>query len=295
VRPRLYFGAGAASPPGEPIPEPYAFLIARLGTAAFHLDIRPPAELTAPLRQLKSPCELRLLERAIEITCEGHKKAMRAARPGIGEAHLAALIDFEFRSRGARGSSFDPIVASGPNACILHYDRYDRTVAGGDLVLLDIGADFAGYAADVSRTVPASGRFTERQKRLYRIVYEAQEASLRSIRPGVALEEVIQKATDGVAEGLLAMGLIKDRKEVGKYLPHRTSHGIGLDVHDAIVSKLEPGMVITVEPGIYISEDGLGIRIEDDALVTETGYRLLSGGAPRSPEDVERWLQAREF
>ncbi len=263
---------------------------------ASHLELQPPKKLIESLRQVKSPAEIRRIERAVEITSRTLRKAMRAVEPGIMEYQLAALIEYEFKVRGARGPAFPPIVGSGPNACILHYDRYERQVAAGDLVLIDIGAEYGYYSADITRTVPASGRFTGRERRLYRIVFEAQERTIRSIRPGIPLDELQRITKEAVAEGLMDLGLIQKRSEVKKYLPHGTSHSLGLDVHDPLPDRtLRAGMVITLEPGIYIKEEKLGIRLEDDVLVTETGFKVLSAGLPRNPEDVENWIRGKAF
>ena len=245
---------------------------------------------------LKSPGELALLRRAIAITCDAHRRAMRELRSGAYEYQVAALIEYEFRNRGASGWAFPSIVGSGPNSCILHYDRYDRRMADGDLLVMDIGAEYGYYAADVTRTVPVSGRFSERQRRIYQIVYQAQEAAFKIIRPGLPFRDVNRRAQEAVADGLIGLGLIREKSEVGKYLPHGTSHGLGLDVHDEIATPvLRPGMVITVEPGIYLPEEALGVRIEDDVLVTEDGCEVLSGSLPRSADEVERWMRAEEL
>jgi Xaa-Pro aminopeptidase len=294
--PRIYFDGRGRSRPGEPLPDGYQFLLSQLGSSAFHLDLKPARQIIAPLRQVKSPREIALLDRAIQITADAHRSAMRAARPGMFEYQLAALIEFEFRARGAAGWAFPSIIGSGPNSCILHYDRYDRQLASGDLVVMDIGAEYGFYAADVTRTIPVSGRFTERQRRVYQIVYEAQEAAFRIIRPGIPFSDVHKTSSEVVAAGLIGLGLIQDRSQVGKYFPHGTSHGLGLDVHDPMpLATLSEGMVITVEPGIYLPEESLGIRIEDDVLVTETGCRVLSVGAPRSADELERWMRSESL
>ena len=295
-RPRLYFHAGGRTGPGEPLPEGYAFLLARLGTAAFHLDLRDPNALLIPLRKVKSPAEIARIRRSAVITAAALRSVIREVRPGDFEYQVAARIEAGFRLRGASGSSFTPIVGSGPNACILHYDRYDRRIAADELVLMDVGAEIEGYAADVTRTVPASGRFTPRQKRLHDILTAAQEAGLRAVRPGATFEDVEGKVKEAVAAGLQEMGLIAGPLDVHRYLPHGTSHAVGLDVHDPVPDRrLEAGMVITLEPGIYIPEESLGLRLEDDVLVTGDGGEILSGGVPRTAEALERWLRPREY
>ncbi len=295
-RPVLHVNLGRRSGPGEPLPEEYGFLVTHFGSGAFHIDLRPAHSLIAPLRQVKSPAELAFLRRAIAITGEAHRRAMQKVRAGIFEYHLAAAIEHEFRDRGAGGWAFPSIVGSGPNSCILHYDRYDRRLDAGDLVVMDIGAECAHYAADITRTVPVGGSFSERQRRVYQIVFAAQEAAFRAIRPGLPHGEVDRIAKETVAAGLIGLGLIRDRSEAGRHLPHGTSHGLGMDVHDAMPEPiLRPGMVITVEPGIYIAEEALGVRIEDDVLVTEDGCEVLSAGIPRTVEEIEAWMRPRSF
>ncbi len=294
--PVLHMSLGRHSGPGQPLSDGYGFLVAQFGSSAFHLDLRPAHSLIAPLRQVKSPAEMEFLRRAIAITGGAHRRAMRQARAGVFEYQLAAAIEHEFRDRGAAGWAFPSIVGSGPNSCVLHYDRYDRRLDDGDLVVMDIGAECGHYAADVTRTVPAGGKFRERQRRVYQIVFAAQEAAFRAIRPGLPHREVDRIARETVAAGLIGLGLIAERSEAGKYFPHGTSHGLGMDVHDAMPDPiLRPGMVITVEPGIYIADEALGVRIEDDVVVTEDGCEVLSAGIPRSIEEIEEWMRIRSF
>jgi Xaa-Pro aminopeptidase len=261
---------------------------------AFRLEPRRAAELIAPLRQVKSPAEIARIRLAAAATCAAQRRAMRAVRPGVLEADIAAAIDAEYRGRGAR-AAFPSIVGSGPNGCIPHYARYDRALQAGDLVVMDLGAEVGLYAADVTRTVPATGRFVGRGRRIYGIVLEAQEAALRAIRPGAALEDVDRAARHAIASGLIGLGLIENGRDVGKYLTHFTSHGIGLDVHDPTPRVLEAGMTITVEPAVYIREEGIGVRIEDDVLVTPEGREVLTGDAPKRVEEIEAWMRTREF
>lgn len=294
--PILFYDAGGESGPGEPLTEGYQFLVKTLGSGAFGIELRRPRSLVHPLRQVKSRAEIAMIQSAIDATCKAHRNAMELARAGLFEYHLAAEIEATFRRQGCRGWAFPSIIGSGPNSCVLHYMRYERKLEDGDLVVMDIGGEYGFYAADVTRTIPVSGRFTERQKQIYRIVLEAQEAALGVIRPGLPHRKVHETAREAIADGLIRIGLIDRREAARRYFPHGTSHGLGLDVHDPMpLPTLEVGMVFTVEPGIYIPEENLGVRIEDDVVVTEKGYRILSLDAPRSIEEIERLMSSRTF
>ncbi len=270
-------------------------------------SIEDPAQVLGPMRAVKSPAELERMGRAAAITCAAHVQAMRRARAGGGEQDLDALLLAEFRAGGAR-PAYPPIVAAGANATVLHYERNDGRLVDGELVLIDAGCEYDHYAADVTRTFPVSGRFTAPQADVYRIVLAAQAAAVRAVRPGVTLETVHQAAVEVLTEGLVDLGLVEGpaaaavREE--RYRPfymHRTSHFLGLDVHDAGIycdasgpRRLERGMVITVEPGLYFPPEtapepfrGIGVRIEDDVLVTSDGAEVLTSAAPSSVESIE--------
>ena len=254
-------------------------------------EIAPQAEIVdarpvvAAMRQVKAETEVALLEKAIAITMQAHDAASRIIGPGLMEYEVEGLIEYEFRRAGAEGPGFPSIVGSGPFASILHYDRNGRRMLDGDMVVIDIGAQYGGYTADVTRTYPVSGKFTDRQREIYQIVLDAQKAALERVRPGVRI---------GGADGIhgAARDYI-DSKGFGEFFFHGTSHHIGLHVHDVGDPRrpLEPGMVITVEPGIYLPDENIGVRIEDDVLVTETGYRMLSN-FPREVGEIEA-LMAR--
>ena len=292
----LFFDTGRGFEPGKSPTEPYGFLLETLGGAAFHLDLRSSGEILHPMRQVKSSAEVAHLEKAVQATARAQVRAWRALRPGIREYEIRAVIEETFIREGCPGWSFPPIVGTGPNTCVLHYERYDRETRDGDLVLMDIGAEFPCYSADVTRTVPVNGRFTPRQREIYSAVLAAQEAAIREIRPGVRFARVHETAFREGGAALKRLGLIQNESETGKYFLHGTSHGLGLDVHDPMpADTLAPGMVITVEPGIYIPEESLGVRIEDDVLVTEDGSRVLSGSLPRQIEEIEAIMAAREF
>ena len=292
----FFFAAGKRFPPGKWLTEPYGFLLEAFGSDAFHLKLSEPGRITLPLRQIKSQAEILQLQKAIDATCSAERRALGAIRPGVHEFELRALVEATFIREGCRGWGFPPILCAGQNTLILHHETYDRRIEPGDLVLLDIGAEFGFYSADVTRTFPASGRFSRRQREVYQAVLDAQEATIRSLRPGMPFGSVNETATREVAAGLKRLGLIKEDSEARKYFPHGASHGLGLDVHDPMpLRQLAPGMVITVEPGIYIPEEGIGVRIEDDVLITEDGARVLSAAAPRSVEEIEALMATREF
>ncbi|MDZ7272193.1 MAG: aminopeptidase P family protein [candidate division KSB1 bacterium] len=250
--------------------------------------VADPTRLLGRLRVVKSQAEVELIRRAAELTCAAHVEAMRSVEPGMLEYEVAALAEYIFRRGGAEGSSFAPIIGSGPNSCRLHYGENKRQMESGDVVVVDIGASFRHYCADVTRTLPVSGRFSERQRAVYEVVLKAQEEAIAIIRPGVKFKDIHDKAAQVIGEGLVKLGLISQPKDYGRYFMHGTSHHLGLDVHDVgEEGVLQPGMVLTVEPGIYIPEENLGVRIEDDVLVTAQGHEVLSIGAPKSVEAVE--------
>lgn len=253
------------------------------------LKVKSPSKMLAQLRRIKSPAEVGLLRRAIDITCLAHIEAMRTARAGMFEYQLEAVIEYVFKHNGAEYPAFPSIVGSGPNSTILHHWRNRRKIEKGDLIVIDIGAEYHGYSADVTRTIPSSGKFSEQQREIYEIVLKAQKEAIAAVRPGVSFRD-IHKVAKRVIE---AAGY-------GKYFVHGTSHFLGLDTHD-IGSRglLEPGMVLTVEPGIYIRQGAegdeaywnIGVRIEDDILVTEDGYEILSKNAPREIDEIEKLMK----
>jgi Xaa-Pro aminopeptidase len=275
-------------------------------------DVEP---VVAAMRLVKEPAELEVMRSAGAMAAEAHRSVMAAARPGVGEWELHGVLESTLRRLGAAGPSFPPIVASGPNATVLHYVTNDRRVAEGDLVLVDAGAEYGMYVSDISRTLPASGRFTPGQRALYEVVLEAEEAAIAAVRPGGTVAEVHDAAVRVLTEGMVALGLLEgpvdaliEQGGYRRFYLHQTSHWLGLDVHDvgqyrdaAGPVPLQPGMVLTVEPGLYIRTDaadvpeefrGVGVRIEDDVLVTVGGRELLTRGVPVAPEAVEAIVQA---
>jgi Xaa-Pro aminopeptidase len=221
----------------------------------------------AYLRQVKSPTEIQLIEKAVDITVKGQQAAARTIGPGVMEYEVEAALEYEFRRNGAERPGFPSIVGSGPFSTILHYDKSERRMQSGDLVVVDIGAEYGGYSGDVTRTYPVSGKFSPRQREIYQIVLDAQRAALAKVKPGARISDIHQAANAYIRS-----------KGYEKYFIHGTSHHIGLEVHDVgdTSRALEPNMVITVEPGIYLPDEQIGVRIEDDVLVTSSGYRVLS-------------------
>jgi len=273
--------------------------------------IEDPGQIVHEMRLRKEPRELSALRKAVELTRRGHLSAMSAGRPGAHEYELQALLEREFRGGGGRGWGYYPIVAAGANATVLHYNENCDPVREGELVLIDAGAEVDLYTADVTRTFPASGRFSEPQRACYQLVLDAADACISAARPGETIEGLHERAVRILTAGMVKLDLLQGEIDAlikenayRRYYMHRTSHWLGLDVHDAGSYRtaegkprpLEPGMVFTVEPGLYVASDdekappqlrGIGIRIEDDILVTEQGHENLTVAIPRAVADVE--------
>jgi Xaa-Pro aminopeptidase len=248
-------------------------------------------DLLVPLAQLrtyKDDDEVRRLTRAVEISAEGHVAAMKAAKPGMYEYQIEAAAEHAFRSLGAERLGYPSIVGSGFNSTILHYDANRRQTQDGDLIVMDMGAEYGYHTADITRTIPVNGKFTPRQQAIYELVLGAQQAAIDSVRPGITLRQLDQIArrymTDHQGDLCGAGGCVR-------YFIHGLSHWIGMDVHDVGGGPLAPGMAFTIEPGIYIPEESLGVRIEDDILVTATGPIILSRGAPRTVAEIEKLMR----
>jgi Xaa-Pro aminopeptidase len=248
------------------------------------VSTRPLPYTLAEMRSRHSPEEIALMQRAIRISEAGFRAAASEIRPGSTEARVEAEAERVWKSSGARRPAYASIVGSGPNSTILHYPRSERVMQDGELILLDMGAEFAHYAADITRTLPVGGKFSARQREIYNIVLKAQRAAFAQLKPGVYFEDL-----DAAARRVI------EEAGYGDYFIHGLGHFVGLDVHDAGAyhRPLAPGMVVTLEPGIYIPAEHLGIRIEDDVLVTEDGAKMLSDGLPREPGEIEKWLAAR--
>lgn len=251
------------------------------------------------LREVKTPEELKLLRKAITISAVGQIEVMKAMHPGMSEREIQGIHEFVFRKYGAEFEGYPSIVGAGNNGCVLHYIENTKPKVGNELVLMDLGAEYRGYTADVTRTIPASGKFTKEQRAIYDLVYQAQEAGFRMCQPDSSFRAPHMAARAVINQGLKKLGIIADENEQHLYFPHGTSHHLGLDVHDRNNrGPLKPGMVITVEPGIYIPEGskcdkkwwGMAVRIEDDILITEKGFENLSRLAPRKAEDIEAMM-----
>jgi Xaa-Pro aminopeptidase len=240
----------------------------------------------AALRLVKDEDELSRLRRAIAITAEGLKASMQSVRPGMWEYQLEATIEYSFRSQGAERVGFPSIVASGPNSVVLHYDKNRRQLEAGDLVVEDVGAEFGYYSADLTRTIPVSGHFSPRQRALYELVRQTQQAAIDSVQPGITLSALNRIAREYMRDH---SGDLCGPGSCVPFFIHGLSHWLGMDVHDVgmFSARLESGMVLTVEPGIYLPEEKLGIRIEDDVLVTAGGAEVLSRAAPSTPAEIE--------
>jgi Xaa-Pro aminopeptidase len=256
-------------------------------------------QITGALREIKTPEELSLIRKAVEISCLGQNEVMKTVRPDMSELEIQGLHEYIHKRYGAEEVGYGSIIGAGENGCILHYMENTKTRVGNDLLLMDVGAEYHGYSADVTRTVPVDGKFSPEEKAIYTLVYDAQEAAFKLLKDGAKWADASVAAKDVIANGLVKLGIIKNKEEVSKYYPHGLSHHIGLDVHDKGISQtLKKGMVITIEPGIYIPSDspcdkkwwGISVRIEDDALIKENGYELLSSFAPRSIEGIEKMI-----
>ena len=262
-------------------------------------DLAAFRKLTGSLREIKTKEELDLLRKAVEISCQGQNEVMKVVRPDMSELEIQGLHEYVHKKYGAEGVGYGSIVGAGENGCILHYMENSKTRIGNNMLLMDVGAEYHGYTADVTRTIPANGKFSPEERQIYQLIYDAQEAAFKTLKEGSTWGEADKASRDVMAEGLLKLGVIKDKKDLRKYYPHGLGHHIGLDVHDRSSSAvLKKDMVITIEPGIYIPEGSdcdkkwwsIAVRIEDDALITKDGYELLSRFAPRSIEEIEKLI-----
>lgn len=292
------------------------------------------------MRMVKDTSEVKLMRKAINITCDALIEAMKAAKPGMYEYEIEAIIEYIFRKSGSPRPGFPSIIGAGPNSTILHYDVNNRQTQDGDLIVMDVGAEYGHYSADVTRTIPVNGKFSNKQKEIYEIVLEAQQKAIDMIAPGVGIYEVHYRAVEVIKDGLYRLGLITDKESKWQYriwLMYNTNHWLGLNVHDVGSRgrddgkgrRLEPGMVFTVEPGIYIGEHSLkrlsetmkrsktrkeeiaafldkvkpvvekymniGVRIEDDVLVTEDGHENLSSRAPKKIKEIEKLMKRKSY
>ncbi|MFA5005989.1 MAG: aminopeptidase P family protein [Candidatus Izemoplasmatales bacterium] len=274
------------------------FEAAALVKSRFVVDLYPElalhdaCEILDAMRREKDPEEIASIEDAVDHSRYAIEGVLKHARRGTNEREIAGYYEYLLRQHGSEGMSFNPIVASGKNAAVLHYEDNDKDVPDGALVLLDLGALSGPYASDISRTFPISGRFGPRQKELYQLVLDVNKQTIAYVRPGLMMADLNKFARDLLAAGMVRLGLIQTPEEVGKYYYHNVSHFLGLDVHDVgtYLEPLKPGVVLTVEPGIYVEEEGIGIRIEDNVAVTETGGKNLSAGILKEIADIESFM-----
>jgi Xaa-Pro aminopeptidase len=267
---------------------------------------------------IKGDAELEHMRRAATLSAETHAALMRHVQPGMNECEAEAFLDYRYRGAGSTGAAYNHICAGGANACILHYIENDQPLKDGDLLLVDSGAEWHYYAADITRTFPVGGKFSPEQRALYQVVLDAEEAAIAVAAPGVEFDRIHEVALGVIVDGLLQHGLLKgtaeEALESGSYrdfFMHKTGHYLGLDVHDCgryttaegASRPLEPGMVFTVEPGIYVDPEnmdvearwrGIGIRIEDDVLITDDGHEVLTSGVPKAVEEVEAMCAATD-
>jgi Xaa-Pro aminopeptidase len=260
-------------------------------------DLVPQASLkdvssaVGTLRAIKSPGELALMQKAIEPSIDAQLAAMKMMRPGLYEYQLAARMVEIHAEAGCETEAYSPIVGTGFNSTVLHYNKLDRRIEDGDMALMDVAGQYSGYASDITRTIPANGKFTPRQREIYEIVLGAQNAAMEALKPGMTLGGQGSTSLQKIAMDYIdSHGKDKEGRSLGRYYIHGLSHHVGLDVHDPSgpPRPLEPGMVVTIEPGIYIPEENLGVRIEDDVLITPTGYKQLTARLPRSPDEIEK-------
>ena len=245
----------------------------------------------AALRQIKSLGEIGFLKQAIELSLDAHLEAIKMIRPELFEYQIAAKMAEIHAMGGSEAEGYAPIVGAGPNSTALHYDKLSRKIQDGDIVVLDVGAQYSGYSADITRTIPANGKFTPRQREIYNIVLGAQNAALAALKPGMDMCKKGDKSVYKISYDYInSHGKDLHGKPLGPYYIHGLGHHIGLNVHDPgdYCRPFEPGMVVTMEPGIYIPDEKLGVRIEDNVLITATGYTFLSERLPRNPDEIEK-------
>ena len=265
-------------------------------------DMAPQASLAdirqniARLRSIKSAGEIALIRKAVDASVEAHFAALKAVKPGVWEFQIAALMKYEFERRGCEWPSYPPIVGLGFFSTVLHYDEDSHQMHDGDVVVMDVAGSYSGYASDITRTLPVNGRFTPRQREIYEIVFGAQNAALAAAKPGMFIGRHGAKGLFEIAYDYIdTHGKDLHGQPLGQYFIHGLSHPVGLNVHDPMEydRPLEPGMVITVEPGVYLPEEKIGVRIEDDILITPDGNELLSRRLPRAPDEIEKVMTER--
>jgi Xaa-Pro aminopeptidase len=281
--------------------KPLSNAAVRLGSL---VEFRDPTRIVAKMRAVKSPEEISMIQKAVDITCDAHRQVMMSAEPGMHEYELQAVFEYVFRREGAEYTAYPCIVGGGENSVILHYNTNRRMLSSGDIVVMDCAAEYHDYAADVTRTIPINGTFTDAQREIYELVLQAQQEAIKMMKPGADFQADVQRrAVEVIQTGLMNLGIIRSKDEYKKFFPHGVGHPVGLCVHDVGgEGKLEPGMVWTIEPGIYIPDGSpgvdpkyynTGVRIEDDVLITENGNKVMSAAAPKTIEEIERLMKKR--
>ncbi|HTX17490.1 MAG TPA: aminopeptidase P N-terminal domain-containing protein [Bacteroidota bacterium] len=276
-----------------------------LASQGSHREPSNPTPIIDRMRSIKDSSEIALITKAAHISAMAHRRAMTACTPGMTEYQIQAEYEYVFRSMGSEANAYPCIVGAAENSIVLHYESNRRPIAEGDLVLADCGAEYHYYASDLTRTYPADGTFSPAQGEIYQLVLDAQKGAIALMKPGAHWRDVTAKADSILREGLFALGIIKEKSmgELRRFFPHGLGHAVGLDVHDINASVLEPGMIVTVEPGIYIPEEAqgvdrkyfnIGVRIEDDILITQEGNVNLTDEAPREIADIERLMHGKK-
>lgn len=254
--------------------------------------------ITNSLREIKTPEELVLMRKTVKLSCVAHNEVMKAVGPDMSENEADGIHAYIHKHYGAEGEGYPPIIGAGANGCILHYGENNATKIDNQLLLMDVGSEYHGYSADVTRTIPANGKFTEEQKAIYQLVYDAQEEVFKICKEGTPIQDLNKKSKEVIAAGLIKLGIITDSADVKIYYPHGCSHFLGLDVHDKgnYMGTLKENMILTVEPGIYIPANSkcdkkwwnIGVRIEDDILIKKSSYENLSAESPRKWDEIEK-------
>ena len=274
------------------LPDYNPVMAERFRQAYPHVILKDLHTACVPLREQKDAQEVESIRKALDITRKGLEYVMKNLKPGMMEYQVQADFEYTCRRLGARRQAFPTIAGSGINGCMMHYETNHCEVQDGSLILLDLGAKVENYCSDITRTYPANGKFSPRQREIYELVLKANEAVAAAAKPGMNTKDLNDIASQVLGEGLIALGMIQDVSEVNKYYMHSVSHPIGLDVHDISLAGdvLAPGWVISNEPGLYIDEEAIGIRIEDDLLITEDGCEVLSKNIIKDPDEIEAFM-----
>ena len=274
------------------LPDYNPVMAERFRQAYPHVILKDLHTACVPLREQKDAQEVESIRKALDITRKGLEYVMKNLKPGMMEYQVQADFEYTCRRLGARRQAFPTIAGSGINGCMMHYETNHCEVQDGSLILLDLGAKVENYCSDITRTYPANGKFSPRQREIYELVLKANEAVAAAAKPGITTKDLNDVACQVLGEGLIAMGMIQDVSEVKKYYMHSVSHPIGIDVHDISLAGdvLAPGWVISNEPGLYIDEEAIGIRIEDDLLITEDGCEVLSKNIIKDPDEIEAFM-----